>query len=39
MYTWQPADLEMKEAWNYTKGAFNMDEVRAAYLEAFDIKL
>lgn len=39
MYTWQPADLEMKEAWNYTKSAFNMDEVRAAYLEAFDITL
>lgn len=39
MYTWQPADLEMNEAWNYTKSAFNMDEIRAAYLEAFDIKL
>lgn len=39
MYTWQPADLEMNEAWGYTKKAFNMDEVRAAYLEAFDIKL
>jgi hypothetical protein len=39
MYTWQPADLEMKEAWGYTKGAFNMDEIRAAYLEAFDIIL
>lgn len=39
MYTWQPADLEMKEAWGYTKEAFNMDEIRAAYLEAFDIQL
>lgn len=39
MYTWQPADLEMKEAWGYTKEGFNMDEVRAAYLEAFDINL
>lgn len=39
MYTWQPADLEMKEAWGYTKEGFNMDEVRAAYLEAFDITL
>lgn len=39
MYTWQPADLEMNEAWGYTKNLFNMDEVRAAYLEAFDIKL
>lgn len=39
MYTWQPADLEMNEAWGYTKNAFNMDEVRAAFLEAFNIKL
>jgi len=39
MYTWQPADLEMNEAWGYIKKAFNMDEVRAAYLEAFNIKL
>lgn len=39
MYTWQPADLEMREAWGYTKNLFNMDEVRAAYLEAFDIRL
>jgi hypothetical protein len=35
MYTYQPADLEMYEAWGFTKNAFNMDEVRAAYLEAF----
>jgi hypothetical protein len=39
MFTWQPADLEMKEAWGYTKEAFNMDEVKSAYLEAFDIYL
>lgn len=39
MYTWQPADLEMNEAWGYTKNAFNMTEVRSAYLEAFDIEL
>lgn len=39
MYTWQPADLEMNEAWGYTKNAFNMDEVRAAFLEAFNITL
>jgi hypothetical protein len=39
MYTWQPADLEMNEAWGYSKNAFNMDEVRAAFLEAFNIKL
>jgi hypothetical protein len=35
MYTYQPADLEMYEAWGFNKNAFNMDEVRAAYLEAF----
>ncbi|MGE3610145.1 MAG: protein-glutamine glutaminase family protein [Bacteriovoracaceae bacterium] len=39
MYTYQPADLQMYEAWNYTKDNFNMDEVKAAYLEAFDINL
>ena len=39
MYTWQPADLEMNEAWGYSKNAFNMDEVRAAFLEAFNITL
>jgi hypothetical protein len=26
----------MNEAWNYTKDKFLMDEVRQAYLEAFD---
>jgi hypothetical protein len=36
MYTYQPADLQMNEAWNYTKDKFLMDEVRQAYLEAFD---
>lgn len=36
MYTYQPADLQMNEAWGYTKDKFNMDEVRGAYLEAFD---
>ena len=36
MYTYQPADLQMNEAWGYTKTTFNMDEVRGAYLEAFD---
>lgn len=40
MYTWQPMDLELYESWdNYSKGAFNMDEVRAAYLEAFGVTL
>lgn len=36
MYTYQPADLQMNEAWGYTKDRFNMTEVRQAYLEAFD---
>ena len=36
MYTYQPADLQMHEAWNYTKDKFLMTEVRQAYLEAFD---
>jgi len=36
MYTYQPADLQMNEAWGYTKEKFVMDEVRAAYLEAYD---
>jgi hypothetical protein len=39
MYTYQPADLQMNEAWGYTKTSFNMDEVRGAYLEAFDERL
>lgn len=36
MYTYQPADLQMYEAWNYQKDKFIMSEVRGAYLEAFD---
>jgi hypothetical protein len=36
MYTYQPADLQMYEAWGYSKDQFNMDEVRGAYLEAFN---
>jgi hypothetical protein len=39
MYTYQPADLEMNEAWGYTKDSFRMEEVKGAYLEAFDIYL
>lgn len=39
MYTYQPADLQMYDAWGYTKTSFNMDEVKGAYLEAFDISL
>ena len=36
MFTYQPADLQMYEAWGYSKDKFNMDEVRGAYLEAYD---
>lgn len=36
MYTYQPADLQMYEAWNYSKDKFLMSEVKQAYLEAFD---
>ncbi len=36
MYTYQPADLQMNEAWGYEKTGWNMTEVRQAYLEAFD---
>ena len=36
MYTYQPADLQMNEAWNYVKEDFVIDEVKQAYLEAFD---
>jgi hypothetical protein len=39
MYTYQPADLQMIEAWGYQKSSFIIDEVKAAYLEAFDIIL
>jgi hypothetical protein len=39
MYTYQPADLEMQEAWGYKKDGFLMNEVRGAYLEAYDINL
>lgn len=36
MFTYQPADLQMYEAWGYSKTNFNLNEVKAAYLEAFD---
>lgn len=39
MYTYQPSDLQMYEAWGYNKDKFNMREVRGAYLEAFDYAL
>lgn len=37
MYTYQPADLQMYEAWGYEKFDFNLEEVKGAYLEAFDM--
>lgn len=39
MYYYQPADLQMNEAWGYTKDNFNMTEVRAAFKEAFEIDM
>jgi hypothetical protein len=39
MYTYQPADLQMYEAWGYSKDTFNMTEVRGAYLEAYDERI
>lgn len=36
MYTYQPADLQMNEAWNYVKENFVFEEVKQAYLEAYD---
>lgn len=39
MYTYQAADLQMLEAWNYTKDKFITEEVRGAYLEAFDERI
>ncbi len=39
MYTYQPADLQMNEAWGYTKENFNINEVRQAYLDAFDERI
>lgn len=37
MYTYQPADLQMMEAWGYKKDNFVYEELKGAYLEAFDI--
>lgn len=39
MYTYQPADLQMNEAWGYEKNNFRIEEVRGAYLEAFNEKI
>lgn len=39
MYTYQPADLQMYEAWGYKKTSWNMTEVRWAYEEAYDERL
>lgn len=36
MYTYQPADLQMYEAWGYSKDNFRLEELRWAYLDAFD---
>ncbi len=34
MYTYQPADLQMSEAWGYSKSNFDWQEVKQAYLDA-----
>ena len=39
MYYYQPADLQMKEAWGYRKDKYLENEVRASYKEAFDIDI
>ncbi len=39
MYTYQPADLEMQEAFGYQKTGWIDEEVRGAYAEAFDMIL
>lgn len=39
MYTYQPADLQMYEAWGYSKDHFEMREVAGAYLEAFNLRI
>ncbi len=36
MFTYQPSDLQMYEAWGYTKKNFNFNEIKNAYKEAFD---
>jgi len=36
MYTYQPADLQMYEAWGYQKTDFSLKEVQQAYREAMD---
>ena len=36
MYTYQPADLQMYEAWGYQKSDFILKEVQQAYREAMD---
>jgi hypothetical protein len=37
MFTYQPADLQMYESWGTEKFEFNLEEVKGAYLEAFDM--
>jgi hypothetical protein len=39
MYMYQPADLEMQEAWGYSKDAFLMNEVKGAYEQGFKMSI
>ncbi len=37
MYYYQPSELEMHEAWGFTKNNFKRDQLKEAYREAFDL--
>lgn len=39
MYMYQPADLEMEEAWGDSKDAFLMNEVKGAYEQCFKMSI
>lgn len=39
MFYYQPFDVEMKETWGTIKGNWYDSEVKAAYLEAFDVTI
>lgn len=39
MFTYQPADLQMYEAWGFSKDHFEGNEVRSAYLEAYSLRV
>jgi hypothetical protein len=39
MYMYQPADLEMQEAWGYSKDAWLMNEVKGAYEQAYKMSI